>query len=354
MSDKNVRVGFVGCGYMGQLAHIANYAVLPGVELAAVADLRPETPRAVAARYGIANVYRTHDEMLAAEELDAVVAIMYFGLHAAVVPDILRAGKHLLTEKPICQCPDTARGLDALARENNAIYHVGYMKRCDPASQRMRDTIATWKRSGAYGNLKYLRVSMPPGDWVMQMDPPINLGDAPSSAVPAMEGCPAWMSKEIGGKYVAFINFYIHQVNLVRFLLGEDYTVEYVDPSELVMVARTESGVTVVLEMNTFSTRDEWVEEYVAHFDRGRITMALPAPMARQRAGELELYYHNNDGAVTEKPVIPPLWSMKEQARTFMEEVRGNAPNISPAADAAKDLEVAEAFIRLVTKGNGS
>jgi len=45
---KKVRLGFVGCGTMGQRAHLENYATLPDVELVALADLRPQTRELVA------------------------------------------------------------------------------------------------------------------------------------------------------------------------------------------------------------------------------------------------------------------------------------------------------------------
>lgn len=349
--DK-LRIGFVGCGWMGQNAHIANYATLPDVELAALADLRPDTPREVARRYGIPKTYTTHQEMLAEEPLDAVVAVMYFGLHAAVVPDILSAGMHLLTEKPICQCADQAHRMDALARGKGVVYHIGYMKRADPATARAKALIDDWKASGAQGQLNYLRVTMPPGDWILGHEWPLDLGDRPpDGAGPAMEGVPAWMDEAQGRDYVSFINFYIHQVNLIRHLLGEDYELEYIDSRRRILAAKSASGVAIVLEMATFTTRDEWVEEYEAHFDRARVRLSLPAPMARQRSGRLEILRHDDSGAVRESPVIAPAWSMREQARIFVEEARGLRPNISPAADAAKDLEFAEAFIRLANTG---
>jgi len=69
---EKIKIGFVGAGYMGQLAHIANYAALPDVELTALAEGRRETAKAVAQRYGIKTIYSNHKEMLQKAELDAV------------------------------------------------------------------------------------------------------------------------------------------------------------------------------------------------------------------------------------------------------------------------------------------
>src|SRR5687767_13255198 len=98
MSEKTVRLGFVGAGYMGQLAHIEKYWKLPGVELVALAEGRPKTAELVARTYGIREVYGHHREMLGKAGIDAVVAITPFTLNAELVEDALTAGKHVLTE----------------------------------------------------------------------------------------------------------------------------------------------------------------------------------------------------------------------------------------------------------------
>ena len=184
MPDK-VRIGFVGAGGMGQTAHIANFATIPDCEIVALAEGRQKTAEMVAQRYGIARTYPDHRSMLAAEkDLDAVVAIMGYALHPPVVTDILNAGKHLLTEKPICLRVDNARKLAALAEEKKLIYMVGYMKRSLPASVAAAERVRAWKQSGAAGNMNYLRASMPPGDWTLGIQWLPSAGDA----APAYDG----------------------------------------------------------------------------------------------------------------------------------------------------------------------
>jgi len=343
---KKVRLGFVGCGTMGQRAHLDNYAVLPEAELVALADLRPRTRDLVAQRYGIPQTYDTHQDLLEDADVDAVVVIMGYAFHHAVVPDVLLAGKHCLTEKPICVKATTAADLAARAQGAGVVYQIGYMKRADLASRRMKELLAEWRESGKHGDLKLLRVSMPPGDWVFQMPPPLNAGDTPAPPFPPAETPPDWMSAEEQKQYNAFINYYIHQVNLIRFLLGEDYEVEYVDPRGVLLVARSESGVTVALEMAAYTLRDEWHEFYTACFERGKLSLSLTAPLARQHVGELQVYEHGETGARYRRPVFPPVWCMEEQARLFLAAVNGERPCLSPAVDAVKDLQVAEAVIR--------
>ncbi len=348
---EKIKVGFVGAGYMGQRAHIANYAVLPDVELSALAEGRTETAKAVAQRYGIKTTYSNHKEMLQEAKLDAVVAIMSFTLHHAVVPDILEKGLPLLTEKPICVSTETGKKFLKQVEKENSIYQVGYMKRFDPATRFVKERIAQWKQSKEFGNLNYLRVTMPPGDWDLAMDPPINMGDKASYDNETPERSPAWMTKEQVRAYMDFINYYIHQVNLIRYLLNEDYSVEYVDSSGRILVAKSNSGIAIVLEMGTYQVVNEWHEFYEVFFDKGKIKLSLPAPLARQHAGEVEIYKNKGKNSLYQKPVIVQKWSMLEQARFFIDAVRNKKRPISPASDAVKDLQIAEDYVKKLLPG---
>ncbi len=357
MSEK-VRLGFVGCGYMGQLAHIANYATIDDCELVALAEGRAKTAQAVAQRYGIREVYPNHHEMLEHAEIDGVVAIMGFHLYRALVADILAAGKPVATEKPICIRSDSARKLVGQAKEKEILYQVGYMKRHDPASKLVHKTVQDWKASGEMGGMTYVRIAMPAGDWIYEHECPINKGDSPTAYEGQTgESPPEWMGA-LGGQYNGFINFYIHQVNLLRYLIGEDYRVTYVDPRSQLLVAISDSGVPCTLEMAACGMRNRWEESYRVCFEKGRIDLQLPAPMARQRAGDVVIYNSSGFGDANNpqeiRPLIPQRWAFLEQARHFVQCLKTGSPTISPAADAIKDLEVSEQYIRCLMEARKS
>ena len=186
MPDK-VRIAFVGSGGMGQTAHIQNFATIADCEIVALAEGREKTAEVVSKRFNIPRVYPDHRAMLAdGKDIDAVIAIMGYSLHPPVVTDILNAGKHLMTEKPICLRTDNARKMAAIAKEKGLIYMVGYMKRSLPASVAAVKQINEWKKSGVAGNMNYLRASMPPGDWTfgIQCFRAVAIPRLPMKAVP--------------------------------------------------------------------------------------------------------------------------------------------------------------------------
>jgi hypothetical protein len=214
----------------------------------------------------------------------------------------------------------------------------------------MKKTIEEWKKSGELGEFSYLRASMPPGNWMFGIEDPIFANDSDQSPAQEQESVPSWMDKGTGEKYVDFVNYYIHQLNLIRYLLKEDYSVKYAESSGRLLVGETDSGKPVVLEMNTYNLKNEWHEFYTAFFEKGYIKLSLPAPLARQHSGKVEIYINNNSGEYYKNPVFSPRWCMSEQARIFVETIQKKRDCISPAEDGLKDLEVAESYIKLLTK----
>ena len=352
MSEK-LRIGFVGSGYMGQRAHMDSYATIAECEIVALAEGKEKQREMVARHYNIPQVFPDHRAMLAEAELDAVVASMQFDRHEYVIPDILAAGKHLFTEKPICIRPDTARRLVSMAAEKNLVYMIGYNKRYAPATQVAVKALRRWRETGEKGKPNYIRASMPPGNWTMEMEWPIRTGEPwPDYEGEHRESPPSWMDEEVGKEYISFINYFIHQVNLIRYLLGEDYSISYADPTETILVGHSDSGVPVILEMKNYGLRDHWEETYLIGFDKGKIDLSIPAPMQRQNGGEVVIFHgatrdeDPNKETYWEHPVVKGRWSMLQEARHFVACVRDGVECQSPAEIAIKDLEIAEEYIR--------
>lgn len=343
--DK-VRIGFVGVGSMGQMAHLRNYVTLPDCEVVAAAEVRPKTAALVAERYGIPRVYTGHEEMLDAEELDGVVCAQPFSRHAVLLPELYPRVRCLFTEKPLAVSVEAGRKLAAAAAEAGCTHMVGYHKRSDPATIHARGVIDEWKRSGAMGALRYVRILMPAGDWVANgFIGRLDAGD-PRPDLPGEP--PLDMPEEMAKEYVSFVNYYIHQVNLMRHLLGEPYKVTYAEPSGVLLAVQSESGVAGTIEMTPYRTTVAWEESALVAFEKGYVKLDLPAPLARNRAGVVQVYSDPGDRTpVREQPEMPWVQAMRQQAMNFVKVCKGEAPPPCDAAEAALDLEVARDYIVL-------
>jgi len=344
-----VRIGFVGVGNMGQCAHLKNFVTVEGCEVVALAELRPELAKRVAAKYGVPKVYTDHAKMLAGEKLDGIVASQPFSRHGRLVPELLAAKVPVMTEKPLAASVEAGERIVAAVAASGTWHMVGYHKRSDPAVMYAKAEIDRLKQTGELGPMKYVRVLMPAGDW--QASGFFDLVRS-GEKVPALptDGPPADMDEPTFKRYTSFVNYYIHQVNLMRHLLGEPYRVTHADPSGVLLVARGESGVAGTIEMSPYQTTVDWQESALVCFEHGYVKIDLPAPLAANRPGRVEVLRDPRKG-VTPQTVVPHLpWigAMRQQADNFVKAVGGQGAPPCQAAEALEDLKVAREYIRLL------
>ena len=131
LSVDKLRIGFVGCGYMGQVAHLPNFLAADECEVVALAELRPGLRELVAEKHGIPRTVASHAELAEAEDIDAVVAITPEDLNERIACDLLSAGKPVMTEKPMALSVEAARRMVEAGRVGDAQLMVAYMKRYD-------------------------------------------------------------------------------------------------------------------------------------------------------------------------------------------------------------------------------
>ncbi len=347
MSDSPLKIGFCGVGMMGQCAHLRNYATLKECDVVALAEPRAKTAQLVAAHYGIPSVYADFSEMLAAEKLDAVVASQPFDRHGVLVPELRKAGVPVFTEKPIASTVEAGERIVAADAANDGFLMVGYHKRSDPAIMWAVKQIRRLQESAELGRLTYVRVLMPAGDWVERgFDTVINGGDEPLKL--EMDPPAADMDEDTFGHYTGFVNYYIHQVNLARHLLGENWSVKYAEPTGVMLAGTSDSGAAVTIEMTPYMTSEGWEESALVCFERGYLNIQIPPPLAIGRAGAVELY-EDPEGATPSRtrPTLRPIGAMRQQATNFLAAVRGDQPPMCNAPDALADIQLARKYVRL-------
>jgi predicted dehydrogenase len=341
---NEVRIGFIGVGDMGQAAHLRNYAITPGCRVVALAELRPKLAQQVAQKYGVERVYSDHRQMLEREKLDGLIVIQPFQFHGSILPELLGHNIPILIEKPLARSVETGEKL--LASKGKLF--VGYHKRCDPATIWAREKIAQWKQSGEFGPLKLLRITMPPGNWIAEGFFDLIRSDEPYPTLDP-DPAPAGMNEAVARRYEAFVNYYIHQVNLARHLLGESYRITYADPSGVILAAQSASGVPFVLEMAPYRTTIDWHESALAAFEKGFIKFELPAPLALNCAGRVTVY-EDSGRQQTTIPTLLTVHAMRQQADYFVAAIRGEATPLCGADEALQDLRLARDYIVLLGK----
>lgn len=124
-----LRAAVIGAGYLGPF-HAEKYAVLDGVQLAAVVDVDPERAAACAQRWGAEPLA---DYRALFGRVECVSLAVPTPLHAPIARDLLQHGIDVLVEKPITVTVQDARDLVALADASGRILQVGHLERFNPA-----------------------------------------------------------------------------------------------------------------------------------------------------------------------------------------------------------------------------
>ncbi len=132
MSDTStIRIGIISAGGMAR-AHVNALRNIDGVEITAICDPDEERVKEVSAALGIPFASNCHKDVIARDDVDAVVVSSPDFDHAYQSVDALSAGKHVMCEKPMVTTLDECRGIVAAADASDALFMVGQVCRFSP------------------------------------------------------------------------------------------------------------------------------------------------------------------------------------------------------------------------------
>jgi len=187
-----VGLGFIGVGGMGRLQTIS-FQKVRGCRIVAGADSSPSSLRTFGKVAPGAALYSDHHELLADPKVDAVVIAVPTFYHAPVAIDALRAGHHVMVEKPMARSVAAARRMNEVAKRSGRILMVAHCRRYD----------ANW---GTFGRIVQSGTLGRPVLWRS-----ITGGHAPSA--------PWFMDDKLGGGPV--FDAAVHNIDYANFLFGD-------------------------------------------------------------------------------------------------------------------------------------
>jgi predicted dehydrogenase len=138
---SELRVGIIGCGAVTVRSHLPVLTKMDGVRVVALADPQLAPTQAAAAHFGVATVCADYREIL--DTVDALVLALPHHLHAPIGVDVLRAGKHVLMEKPLANTPAECDRLVAAAAQGGATLAVAQVRRYMTGYRAVRDWLTT-------------------------------------------------------------------------------------------------------------------------------------------------------------------------------------------------------------------
>jgi predicted dehydrogenase len=340
---NDLRIGMVGAGMVGQLAHLANFVQIPRCKVTALAELRPQLGALAAERFGVPKVFPSHRDMLAADAVDAVVVVTRRPATGPVVLDALTAGKHVLSEKPMAHTLDQGRRLVEAASARGLTYSVGFMKRYDAGTARAKRLLDGFLVSGELGRVLLLRAWCFGGEFVCGADGYVMTDEDRPDGLETWPVAPDFIPPEERGDYAQFLNVFVHDLNLIRLFAGGTPAVRAVDLDR-------KNGRTVLFDCGSFpavlemseQTGTQWNEGLEVVFEKGRLSLAFPSPLLKNQSATVTLVRGG------ETSMIPTGWSwaFRRQAEAFVADIAARREPLASGTDSLADLELAETIWR--------
>lgn len=194
-----IRVGVIGASFARQ-AYLPALKTIHDVELVAIASARIASAQSAAGGFAIPHVYDDWQRMLGEHQFDLVCIATPTRYHAPMTLAALRAGAHVLCEKPMAMNQDESATMLETAASLNRLHIIGHELRFNPNRRKIKSLI----ESGFIGTVRHANIVNISGAW----------GD------PAARPAGDWWSRvDMGGGRLGASGS--HMIDLLRFWLGD-------------------------------------------------------------------------------------------------------------------------------------
>ena len=194
---SKIKVAVIGCGAIANAAHIPAYMKNEDAEIVYFCDIIPERAEKAVADYGCGKAITDYHEILADPEIEAVSVCTPNYAHASITIDCLRAGKHVLCEKPAARTYAEALEMQKAQRETGKVLNIGVVNRFNTGVNELKKLID----EGKLGNIHHVYVSF-----------------RSHRSIPGLGG--AFTTKAVAGGG-ALIDWGVHFLDIVMYCCGD-------------------------------------------------------------------------------------------------------------------------------------
>jgi|SRR5579862_117021 len=342
------KIGVLGGGMMAQVGHLPFYSSDPRCVLSCICETRPSLVEALRRKFGEQRVVTDRKALLSEHGIDAVIVSAPRSATGPLTLEALTAGKHVLAEKPMAHSVEQAEQLVAAASAKKLVYAIGFMKRYDPGIQAAKALFDQIQMERRLGRLLLARFYDFSNSYAVQ--PPEHTRPAESriDRFATWPLYPSWLPERHRAAYAWFANVASHDVNLIRYFFPKD--IEVVAAScvaETSVLATLRYGETSIALEVAKSTAGLWLEGIELLFERGRMRVVIPSPMATDAVSEVVL--DDEQKKVTgERIEAGRGWSFARQATGFIDALAGTAAPLTAGEDGLADIILTEALWRRV------
>ena len=196
-----INIGIIGCGNIARTRHVPEYAANQDCRLAAYFSPSCEKAEALALEYG-GKVCGSARELLTDPSIDAVSVCTANDAHAAISISAMKAGKHVLCEKPMAGSLAEAEEMVRVSKETGRLLMIGHNQRFLPAHMEAKKFLD----KGAIGRVLSFRTAFGHGGPEMFMK---------------VKDMDSWFFRQEKAVMGAMADLGVHKIDLINYLLGE-------------------------------------------------------------------------------------------------------------------------------------
>ena len=223
---EKLKVGVIGCGTIANGAHIPAYMKNPEAEIKYFCDILPERAAAAVEKYGCGTAVVDYHDVIGDPEVGAVSVCTPNNVHPQIAIDALRAGKHVLCEKPAARTYAEVEAMERAQRETGKTLVIGVVNRFNDSVNKIKAYID----EGRLGNVHHVYVSF-----------------RAHRGIPGLGG--AFTTKAIAGGGV-LIDWGVHYLDIVMYCCG--------DPKPLTVSG--EAFCKLGRDLKAYTYKDMWAE----------------------------------------------------------------------------------------------
>lgn len=200
------RIGIIGGGQIVQRRHLPEIMENPEAEVCAICDVVKERVEALAAQYHC-KAYTDWTELVRDPDLDAVIVAATNTTHAQMTIAALKAGKHVMCEKPMAVSLEEAQEMMRTAEACGKILFIAQNQRLAPAHVKAKQIL----QSGALGRVITFKSTF----------------GHPGCERWAKEKKKTWFFQKSQSYFGCLADLGIHKIDVVRWMLDDEYTEVY-------------------------------------------------------------------------------------------------------------------------------
>ncbi|HOJ32615.1 MAG TPA: Gfo/Idh/MocA family oxidoreductase [Candidatus Hydrogenedentes bacterium] len=320
---EQLRVGIIGCGKIAHVDHAPGYNTIPGVKIVALMDILPKKIRSLQKAHAPDAEGYTDLEKFLASGLDAVSVCTPNYLHCSQTVAALKAGLHVLCEKPMAATPADATKMIETARKMGKVLQINHTLHYIPIFRRAAEIV----QAGTIGTPIHVRCVRSGGSTP-------DKGWSPGAKWFVTKACAGGIILDIG----------VHMAEIMQTIAGKiaeiaaytdirTKTIDVVDNATALM--RFENGATGVLELSWTTPVGAMLME--VYGTRGTMRLFF------NKENPLEVLL---PGKQKTKVLYPKLKKLPHSQLCFINAIRGKAPSPTPGELGREAVALCDAIAR--------